>query len=576
MHISRISSAPRAQRSRRNERIYLMLLTSTALVTQTLLVKAAFGGEMLPSPSHVAAGSVAIDTVGSTMTVTQGSGQAIVNWDSFSIGAGASVNFVQPDANAAILNRVTGGTSTSIAGSLSANGQVYLVNPNGIAITPTGTVKVGGGFVASTLDIDDRDFLEGNLAFHGNGASAGVRNEGVITVGRGGYAALLGGTVRNDGLIAVPMGKVGLGSGEQATLDLSGDGFLQVAVPTREGAEGEGALVENGGTISADGGAVVMRAATAREASRQAINMSGVVEAKTVSGRNGAIVIGGGAGGSVKVSGKVRATAAAGKGGKVEVTGRQVALKGAEIDASGAAGGGKVKIGGDWQGATGTQRASTTSVDATSIIRADATESGSGGTVVVWSDDLTRFSGYYRARRGFRSGRRCGSLRQGRAGLRRLCRSECPERALWFAAARPYNITISSATSSNVSGFAASGSGSILNVNTLTNALAGANVTVTTGSGGAEAGHITVAAPISWSANTTLTLSAAGEIFIDKDITATGASAGLALNYGGANYTLGDGARVTLSGANASLSIGGTAYTLIHDVNALQAIARVR
>ncbi|WP_179145322.1 MBG domain-containing protein [Rhizobium sp. RU36D] len=541
-------------------------------MTQPLLVRMAFGGEALPTGGQVLEGSVTFDSAGSTMTVMQGSEKAIVNWNGFSIGSGNSVNFVQPNAGSAILNRVTGGTSTTIAGSLSANGQVYLVNPNGIAITPTGTVKVGGGFVASTLDIDDRDFLEGNLAFHGNGASAGVRNEGVITVGRGGYAALLGGTVRNDGLIAVPMGKVGLGSGEQATLDLSGDGFLQVAVPTREGAEGEGALVENGGTISADGGAVVMRAATAREASRQAINMSGVVEAKTVSGRNGAIVIGGGAGGSVKVSGKVRATAAAGKGGKVEVTGRQVALNGAEIDASGAAGGGKVKIGGDWQGASGTQRASTTSVDTTSIIRADATESGSGGTVVVWSDDLTRFSGLITAR-GAGSGHGGDAEVSGKAALDYAGFSDLSAQNGRFGSLLldPYNITISSATSSNVSGFDASGSGSILNVNTLTTALAGANVTVTTGSGGAEAGNITVAAPIAWSAGTTLTLSAAGSIFINKDISATGAGAGLVLTYG-TDYSLNNGARVTLSGSSASLAVNGQSYTLIHDVSSLQAM----
>ncbi|MEH0069238.1 filamentous hemagglutinin N-terminal domain-containing protein [Pannonibacter sp. Pt2-lr] len=220
---------------------------------------------------------------GPVMTVTQGSNQAIVNWGSFSIGQGNTVNFVQPDASSAILNRVTGATASTIAGALNANGQVYLINPNGITITPTGRVTAGGGFVASTLDMSDEDFLKRQYRFSGNGSSAKVSNEGVITIGRGGYAALIGGTVRNDGLIAVPMGKVGLGSGEQATLDLSGDGFLQVAVPTAEGAEGDGALVENSGQISAEGGTVVMKAATARHAARHAVNLSGSVEADSIS-----------------------------------------------------------------------------------------------------------------------------------------------------------------------------------------------------------------------------------------------------------------------------------------------------
>src|SRR5204862_7225714 len=102
-----------------------------------------------------------------------------------------------------------------IAGQVSGNGQVFLVNPNGIAITPTGTVQVGGGFVASTLDIADADFNAGNLKFSGQGASARVSNAGAISSAPGGFVGLVGGNVSNDGTINVPLGKVGLGSGEQ-------------------------------------------------------------------------------------------------------------------------------------------------------------------------------------------------------------------------------------------------------------------------------------------------------------------------------------------------------------------------
>lgn len=151
--------------------------------------------------------------------------------------------------------------------------------------------------------MSDADFMAGIRSFTGNGASAGVSNDGVITVGRGGYAALIGGTVSNNGQIIVPMGKVALGSGEAATLDLSGDGFLQVAVPTT--ANGKGALIQNAGSISADGGSVIISAATARDAARNAVNISGLVQATTIEGRGGAIVIGGGEGGKVKVTGKL-------------------------------------------------------------------------------------------------------------------------------------------------------------------------------------------------------------------------------------------------------------------------------
>src|SRR5581483_11147559 len=211
--------------------------------------------------------------------LNQSSGRAVVNWNGFSIGQLNTVNIRQPGASAAMLNRVTGQTPSTIAGQLNANGQVYLVNPNGIAITRSGNVQVGGGFVASTLDIANRDFMSGNMAFAGKGASAPVSNAGRITAAPGGYAALIGGTAVNSGTITVPLGKVGIGSGERATLDLNGDGFLQVAAPTgAKTAQGQ-ALVTNSGTINAPGGLVEMKAATVATAIRDAVNMSGVVQA---------------------------------------------------------------------------------------------------------------------------------------------------------------------------------------------------------------------------------------------------------------------------------------------------------
>ncbi len=127
----------------------------------------------------------------------------------------------------------------------------------------------------------------------------------------------------------------------------------------------------------------------------------------------------------------------------------------------------------------------------------------------------------------------------------------------------PYDVTISDQPDTGW------GNDTNINVTTLTNGLSGGNMTVTTGSGGTQAGNITVASPIGWSADTTLILNAAGSIRIDRDITATGAGAGLEMTFGG-GYALRDGARVTLSGANAGLSINGQPYTLIHDVAALQ------
>lgn len=329
--------------SRKRVRTRAGLLATTALLGS--LIPHGALAQTLPTGASVAAGSVTFSQPSATqLNVVQSSQSAVVNYQSFSIGQGASVNFVQPNASSAILNRVTGNATSNIAGSITANGSVYLVNPNGIAITRSGTVNAGGGFVASTLGIQDSDFMAGKRTFTGNGASAGISNAGRITVGRGGYAALIGGTISNSGLIDVPLGKVGLGSGERATLDFAGDGFLQVAVPTNAG--GGRALIRNSGSIKADGGSVVISAATARDAARNAINISGTVQARSIGGRNGAIVIGGGTGGIVKVSGRLVAGSRTGHGGTINVTGRDVRLKGATVDASGKTGGG-ISIGGE-------------------------------------------------------------------------------------------------------------------------------------------------------------------------------------------------------------------------------------
>jgi len=641
-----------SKRSHNGQRwLMAALLTSTALVAQPVFGNAAFAADNLPTGGQVVSGGVAIATSGTSTTITQSSDKAIVNWNGFSVGQGNSVNFVQPGTGSAILNRVTGNTSSTIAGTLSANGQVYLINPNGIAITPTGTVRVGGGFVASTLDISNDDFLKGQYNFNGNGASAGVSNEGVITVGRGGYAALLGGTVKNDGLIAVPMGKVGLGSGEQATLDLSGDGFLQVAVPTKDGAEGNGALIENGGTISAEGGTVVMKAAAARNAARNSINLSGVVEANSVSGSDGAITLGGGDGGKVAISGKVKASSATGKGGKITVTGRSVALKGATVDASGAKGGGTVKItaatddsdgsaiidvgsvvdaratgtgvggtviitgnvvaaeggsvidasgaaggtvllGGDYQGGSNASHKFVSELVSTAnkayvadgaTIRVDGT-AGAGGRAVVWSDDTTVFLGTITATG---AGNAAGGVVE-TSGHNLLLGdkitvstlSEQGETGTWLI--DPYNVTISSSGSSNVS-VTVSGnpwnvvplaSGANINNSTLSTYLGSTNVAITTNGGGAEAGNITVNGAVSWSAATTLSLLAdasTGGVFINANISGSNASSGLVLSAGSGGISQAGGTAIQAGTLTATTANGGS-VTLTNTGNLVSAL----
>ena len=321
-------------------------LTTTAMTAGALFAATAASAQELPVGGTVASGSATIGAGGpgaATTTVTQSSNRAIINWQSFDVAAGKSVVFVQPDASSATLNRVTGGTSSTIAGQIVATGSVYLINPNGIAITASGNVQTGGGFVASTLDIADGDFNSGTLNFTGRGASRRVSNKGRITAGDGGYVALLGGTVLNSGTITVAFGKVGLGSGETIALDLNGDGFMRVAVPTAALTSGNTALIEQVGSIAASGGRVELKAATVKDAVRNVINLSGNITADSATGNGGTIILLGGDGGTVKATGTLsaKATGATGTGGFVETSGATVDFAGLTVDtrsAGGAAG----------------------------------------------------------------------------------------------------------------------------------------------------------------------------------------------------------------------------------------------
>ena len=505
--------------------------------------------QQLPTGGTVTAGSATIVSPNAnTLNVNQSTNQAIINWQSFSVGQNATVNFNQPGASSSTLNRVIGTSASMIDGMIRAPGTVILVNPNGIAISKTGVVNVGS-FAASTLNIKDSDYLSGNYKFTGNGGSAGVTNAGRINVSDGGFAALLGGQVSNSGTITARLGKVGLGAGELITLDFAGDGFLSVAVPSSQLGnlvDPNGALVTNSGKIRANGGTVMLSAATAANVLRDAVNVPGSIRANSVGTHNGKIVIGGGAGGRVSVSGKLAANSKTGKGGDIAVTGKDIKLAGAQIDASGKTGGGNINIGGGRQGQGPLQRAETVTVDAATTIKADAKDIGNGGSVVIWSDALTTFAGKISAKGGAISGNGGEAEVSGKAKLSYTGFTDlsATNGAFGTLLLDPYNITISTGgDSGHDASFTANADDSVINVTTLQNALAGANVTISTGTNGSQSGNITVANAVTWSAATTLSLSAAGNIVINAPI--TGANGTLVLS------TFGAGAAISQSAAGA-------------------------
>ncbi|WP_457661921.1 two-partner secretion domain-containing protein [Sinorhizobium medicae] len=250
------------------------------------------------------------------MTVTQGTDRAVIDWRSFSIGAGETTRFVQPSASSVTANRVTGGDPSSVLGSLKANGTVVLVNRNGIVFGTDARVDAGG-LVATVHDLDTAGFMSGSdvLRFEGGARpGASVVNHGTISVRDAGLAAFVAPHVRNEGVITADFGRVALASAKGFSVDLYGDGLLSFA--PGDGLEetiGDGAeaLVQNGGTLA--GSRVLLTAHAAREVVNASVNVSGLVRATSVSSRGGVITLGGS--GSVRVSGRGRLDAS-GSGGR--------------------------------------------------------------------------------------------------------------------------------------------------------------------------------------------------------------------------------------------------------------------
>lgn len=288
------------------------------LASAAVLSALAFTAHALPTGGRISAGAGGIAQSVNTMTVNQSSQNFAVNWQTFNIGSSETVKFVQPNATSIALNRVLGTDGSKILGNLKANGQVWILNPNGVLFGKGAQVNVGG-LVASTLGISDADFLAGKRSFSGSGGT--VVNQGAINAG---YVALLGEHVSNKGVIVANLGTAALAAGNRVTLDFDGDKLLNVEVD--KGALH--ALAENNALIQADGGMVLMTAKAKNALLDTAVNNSGIVRARTIANHNGVIkLLGDMQSGTVNVGGTLDASAPnGGNGGFVETSAAHVKI----------------------------------------------------------------------------------------------------------------------------------------------------------------------------------------------------------------------------------------------------------
>ena len=447
-----------------------------------------------PTGGAVSAGQGSIVSSGTVTTINQATPKMAINWQGFNIAAGETVNFVQPGSSAVALNRVLGTDGSQLLGRMNANGQVYILNPNGVLFGKDAQVSVGA-LVASTLQMSDSDFMAGKTTFSGPGGA--VTNYGNI-MANGGYVSLLGGQVSNQGTITAKLGTVALGAGQKITLDFSGDGLLNLAVD--QGLAN--ALTDNRGLIQADGGSVIMAAQTADALRASVVNNEGVIQARSLENHGGVIRLAGtqvrnagsldasgtggadggridvnvgyamfnsgslnasGAqGGSISVtthnlidagrydaSGTVqggsislaadhhieqtvastlnadsssgqggtiriiaggdawlsgRASASGRLGGAIAVTAPELVLAGAQLGATGQDGGGRIRVGGGWQGGDADLPNAARARLVDTQLDVSASGNGDGGTAVIWSDQATLFGGQVKANGGAAGG----------------------------------------------------------------------------------------------------------------------------------------------------------------------------
>jgi filamentous hemagglutinin family protein len=482
---------------------------SGGISTLTHAQQAPPSATQLPVANAVARGQVNItqtNTANSAvMNVNQASQSAVVNWNTFNVGQNAQVNFNQPNSSAVTLNRVLDNNPSQVWGRITAPGQVFISNANGVYFSPTSSVDVGA-LTATTHSISDDDFMAGKRTFTRGGATGKVLNEGNIKAALGGYVALLAPEVQNAGVIVAQAGTVVLAAGEAITLNFDPSQKLTGITTTPSAIA---SLVENKLAVFAPDGQIILSAI--------ALNKLHA--------------------GVVKNSGHLEATSLVNKGGTIVLEGDDITLGShSKIDATGPQGGGSVLVGGDWQGGGDIRQATRVTMEEGATIDASATENGDGGKVVLWSDvyndsSITQVSGTIYARGGMLSGD--GGRIETSGHVLRVDASQgdaaAPHGASGLWLFDPYNVTIASADANGA--FATDGvntdtwtpiasASSILNTTIVSKLNAGTHVTVTTTGAGADAGNITVAAPIAANNAGTgeLSLIADGDIAINANI----------------------------------------------------------
>jgi hypothetical protein len=513
-----------------------------------------------PSGHKIISGDVAISSFNNNneCIINQNSNKAVVDWENFSIQENEVTKFIQPSSSSAILNRVIGNDMSQIYGTLQSNGQVYLINPNGWVIGPKGFIDTQG-FIASTLDLKNEEFLSQDL-WHFSGLShAKIINNGKI-IAQNNHVLLIANEIENNGSIVAKNGKVDFMAGYDVLLVPSQDNKVSVGLK-KEGQITNKGFIESVETkLQASGG----------NAYSLAINHEGIIDAIGIEYKDGKAVLISDA--TTSTNGRIVAKNANETGGKIQILGQDVRLeKATDINASGKNGGGEILVGGDYQGKNpDIQNAKTVYVDKEALNKADALENGNGGKVIFWGNERNDYFGHTSV--GAQNGD--GGLIEVSSTLglnyRGTINALSVNGKVGTLLLDPEDVTIDvygGLGSSNPT-FPTTPPGTYtptggpspaqLAIADLTAALAGAAVIVNTSGAGAASGNIIVNTAISSNSAFDLTLNAQADCNLVESITRGGAGK-ININFGldnvAHNFTLA--ASKTLSGPAGSGVLGG-------------------
>jgi filamentous hemagglutinin family protein len=333
-----------------------------------------------PVGGAVVAGQASITRTPGRTQVQQGSDRAILEWQRFDVGANHQVDIRQPGAASWSLNRVTGADPSAIAGRVTSNGGVALVNPAGVLFHRGAQVDVAA-LIATTSDITNQNFQAGRMVFDGAPRpGARIENRGSITVADQGLAALVGPQVASSGSIRARLGRVALAGGEAFALDLAGDGLLALDV-TRQVAAAPGgatALVTQSGSIAAEGGSVLLTARAASGVLESLVQSGGTTDAAQVALRA--------EGGGLRLDGMLRAPLV-----EATASGTVRLGPGAVIESPA----GHVTLGAGQESRIGQPRR----LSARTVVERGAAVRAEGGTVIVHAERHATMSGSLAAER---------------------------------------------------------------------------------------------------------------------------------------------------------------------------------